>query len=710
MASLGRYRSPHATFGRPLRASLGRYRSFSLSYRSVSLGLASLGQSRESRRYAMTISIRRICPGLVAVATICLGLVPARPAAAAAAVDTVIRLVGESATVATDGSATFSIEVTDAPPDAVIALDVYLPVNGDRAAVAAAMQGKVRGQQFFPGLRLPADTTLGPDHRVTLTVPTSSDGHDGTFRLKTAGLYPVLISVQKGSVTLARLTTFLVRVDPTSRPVEVAMVFPVDRAPVLQPDGSRILDEATRSRLNTIDRIGATAPTVPLTLAIRPDIIDTLVHSTADDRALAGRLATIAKRGEVIVDTAITIDPSLAARSGLSDIYKQQVAQGKRILSDWVGSEIADSGTRFSSVGIDRDGLKLARAGGLTTLLTLPAVVTRVGSDDIGPLGPVSITVSPIASADVLPGVVGANDFATLIRSRSDPLNAVNGFVAQLQALSPAPSATLPGVVLVAPLDWSAEAGGPLDTLVARLGGSGGLRPVTVQQFRRDVPTVKTLRTFREVPPVAPVDVGGQLALVNLGIGALTSMMPTPPPETNALLNVASSTALTDIQRAAYIAAAKAPTDAMQTAIDPLEKQTFSVAAGKGAIPIRITSKLSAPINVKLHFSSARADFVPNDQIVTIIDGLFQKDDMPIETRDGLYPVKLEVLTPVGDQLLATGVYDVQAIAYGGLGLALSAGAGLVLVTWWISHARRTRRRKRALADALRHPSRAATG
>jgi hypothetical protein len=116
---------------------------------------------------------------------------------AAAAADTVIKLVGESATVPADGSATFSIEVTDAPPDATIALDVYLPVDGDRAAVAAALQGKVRGQQFFPGLRLPTDTALGPDHRVTLTVPTSSDGHDGTFRLKTAGLYPVLISVQR---------------------------------------------------------------------------------------------------------------------------------------------------------------------------------------------------------------------------------------------------------------------------------------------------------------------------------------------------------------------------------------------------------------------------------------------------------------------------------------------------------------------------------
>jgi hypothetical protein len=652
---------------------------------------------------------RRIWFLMVAVATICLGLVPARPAAAA---DTVIKLVGESATVPPDGSATFSIEVTDAPPDAVIALDVYLPVDGDRAAVAAAMQGKVRGQQFFPGLRLPTDTALGPDHRVTLTVPTSSDGREGTFRLKTAGLYPVLISVQKGSITLARLTTFLVRVDPTSRPVEVAVVFPVDRAPVLQPDGSRILDEATRSRLTALDRIGAIEPTVPLTLAIRPDIIDTLVHSTAEDRALAARLATIAKRGEVIADSAVTIDPSLAARSGLSDIYRQQVAEGKRILSDWVGTDIADSGTRISFVGLDRDGLNLARAGGLTALVTLPTALRRTGGGDMGPLGPVAITFPPNTSVDVMPAVVGATDFATLIGAGIDPMNAVNGFVAELQALSPAPSATLPGVVLVAPPDWSAEAGGPIDALVARLGGSGGLRPVTVQQFLRDVPPVKEAapRAFREVPTVTTVDVGGQLALVHLGIGALTSMMTTPPAETTALLNAASSTTLTDIQRAAYIAAAKAPTDAMRTAIEPLEKQTFSVAAGKGAIPIRITSKLSAPIKVKLHFSSARADFVPNDQIVTIVDGLFQRDDMPIETRDGLYPVTLEVFTPVGDQLLATGVYDVQAIAYGGLGLALSVGAGLVLVTWWISHARSTRRRKRALADALRHPSRAATG
>jgi hypothetical protein len=643
---------------------------------------------------------------VVAIAMICLGLAPAGPSVAAAGTTAVV-LVAESATVPPDGTATFSIEVSDAPADAVVALDVYLPVD-DRAAVEAAMQGKVRGQQFFPGIRLDTATALGPDRRVTLTVPTSSDGKNNTFRLKTAGLYPVLISVVQGTTTLARITTFLVRVDPASRPVNVAVVLPVDRAPVLQPDGSRVLDAETRARLAAIERLSSRAPTVPLTLAIRPDIIDTLATSNAEDRALATRLAAVAKRGQVVVDSAIPIDPSQAVGSGLRETYGQQVAAGSRIITDWAGSEPADPGTRFVAEPLDKNGLALAKETGLTNIITLPTAVAAVPTETVGS---VSLAAAKDAGTDT-PGVIGDIEFSKLLTTRSNPAAAVNLFVAQLQALSPSPVAPLPGVVLVPPLDWSAEADGPLDLLVSRLATSGGIRPVTVQQLQRETrsPGTPIKRTFRDVTVTGAGDIGGPLALVNLNIASLASMMTTLPANTNALLTAASSTMLTNEQRAAYIAGAKAPTDAMQNVIDAPEKQTFTVAAGKAAIPIRITSKVQIPIKVKLHFTSDKADFTPNDQIVTLTDGLFQQDNMPINARNGKYPVKLEVLTPVGDQLLATGVYDVQAIAYGGLGLALSVGAAIVLMTWWISHARSTRRRKRARADAERHPSRLRTG
>jgi hypothetical protein len=657
----------------------------------------------------MSRSIQLLRRLIVAIAIICLGLGKAGPASAADGTSLV--LVAESATVPADGTATFTVEVTNAPPDSVIALDVYLPVDGDRAAVEAAMQGKVRGQQFFPGIRLDAATALGPDRRVTLTVPTSSDGRNNTFRLKTAGLYPVLISVLKGTTPIARLTTFLVRVDPASRPVNVAVVLPVDQAPTLQPDGSRVLDAATRARLAAIERLSSIAPTVPLTLAIRPDIIDALQNSTVEDRALATRLAAVAKRGQVLIDSAIAIDPSQAARSGLSDAYRQQVTEGSRIITDWAGDDAIDSGARFVSAPLDQNGLKLAREAEKTNFINLIVLPNAVTASTVGTVGPSTVSTAEVPTSETL-AMIGDTGFADLLATRTNPGAAVNLFVAQLQALSPPPDKPLPGITLAAPPDWTAEAGGPLDLLVSRLANSGGLRPLVALEVRQQLRMTGTAitRTFRDATAASAGDIGGELALVNLSIASLASMMPTPPPNTNTLLTVASSTVLTAEQRAAYIAAAKAPTDAMQNVIDTPERQTFTVAAGKAAIPIRITSKILTPIKVKLHFTSDKADFTPNDQIVTLNDGLFQQDNMPINARNGKYPVRLEVLTPAGDQLLATGVYEVQAIAYGGLGLALSVGAGIVLVTWWISHARSTRRRKRARADAERHPSRLRTG
>ena len=631
------------------------------------------------------------------------------PGAAGAVTNQVtLTLVAQESSVPPNGTASFTVEVTGAPARSVVALDVYLPVDGDDAAVVAAMNGTVRGQQFFPGRRVPIETGLDANHRATVTVPTSQDGRPDTFHLKTPGLYPVFIRVLDGTNTLARLTTFLTRIDPTSRPVPVAIVLPVDQAPTLQPNGSRTIDPQTRARLLAIDRNGSKNPSVPLTLAIRPDIIEALVQSPdPDDRALAARLAIIAARGEVLLDSAIAIDPSEASRNGLATAYQDAMARGAGIVSSWLGTPVSDSGTRFVSEAPSHDGLDLARRAGMTSIVTSSTTLAAQLTTTLA--GPVRLVESkPSAGTSApIPALVGDTTLGSLLASTDDVTVAVRTFLARIQALTPLPTAPLPQIALVAPPEWNAESGGALDVLMASLAQTPLLSPVTVRQ-ELGAPSV-SVRTFRDAPTRPVATIGAKLALVQLNISSLASMLPTPPTDTNALLIAATSTAITVEQREAYLAAAQVPTNPLTSAIEPLQTQRFTISSGVSKLPIRITSSLTTPILVRLHFSSDRAIITPNDHVVQIVDGLYA-ENIEINAREGNYPITLRVTAPASDQPLQTGTYRVQAFATGGLGVALTAGGFLVLATWWISHARRTRRRKQSVADSLRHPAHLTTG
>jgi hypothetical protein len=69
------------------------------------------------------------------------------------------------------------------------------------------------------------------------------------------------------------------------------------------------------------------------------------------------------------------------------------------------------------------------------------------------------------------------------------------------------------------------------------------------------------------------------------------------------------------------------------------------------------------------------------------------------------FPVTVQLFTPAGGEAIGTtGQLQVRAIGLSGLGLGISVGALLVLVVWWIGHARSRQRAKRAAAASLPDP------
>ena len=86
---------------------------------------------------------------ILAIMFVTSSLAPAHPVAALGAVGGVgavanqvtLTLVAQESSVPPNGTASFTVEVIGAAARSVVALDVYLPVDGDDAAVVAAMNG-----------------------------------------------------------------------------------------------------------------------------------------------------------------------------------------------------------------------------------------------------------------------------------------------------------------------------------------------------------------------------------------------------------------------------------------------------------------------------------------------------------------------------------------------------------------------------------------
>jgi hypothetical protein len=429
------------------------------------------------------IGVRRLAlVGLFALTTAVVSVAPP-PATAAVGGPPTVRLVAESSTVVAEGTASFTVEVNNPPSGSIVTLDVYLPIDGDPTALASAVKGTVSGQQFFPGIRLDANTA--PDevtHRLTLSVPTTRDSTGPGFRLKNAGIYPVLIKLMDGRQALSQFTTFLIRVDATSRAVDTAVVLPIDGPPTLQPDGTRRIDAATRERLVSVVRLASLAPNVPLTLALRPDIAEALRLSTDPaDQALRA-VVQVARQGEVVLDSAVAIDPVKAVRAGLDKVYVAQLRQGQEQLGAFLGNPIPDSGTRFSSVPLDREAITLAQSAGMTTLIT-PADTLQPATEQLpklGMIGPTHLVDRQDPSKHLATLVVGHTGLNELLAETREPVLAVRQYLATLQVLAPGLTAPQAGIVVVAPIDWTAAPGGMFDELIRQLGQAGALHPVTV--------------------------------------------------------------------------------------------------------------------------------------------------------------------------------------------------------------------------------------
>ena len=658
----------------------------------------------QSRRTA--IASRRAAVRLAVAVTIVLaGLVS--PGAVASAVDGIrMTLVSQSSITAPGGTASFVVSIDRTPDNLVVSAAVYPRLNDAVTAMDDALRGSFVGDPFRPVLEQRLDALLDDEVGVyRIDLPTSVNDEPDRLRLRDDGVYPVRITLRERGDVIAQMVTFITRADPeAAQPLIVALTADMGNAVLRQPDG--------RVDADNIEQLGLLAdfPTttgLPLTLAVQPENIATLTSSgTPEFVTLASRLADVARSGQVVADTYIDLDPSTVLTDEWLSEYTRQRSLAQRTLTQWLGRPYVDDGVRWLRRPQSDAAIELMRSNGMTALVGSPSLVDLPKS--IVPLAPHTLQSGVGGSFTTL--VLPVDELGTSfgIDTIGDRTLSATRFRSRLDHLALG-ARTRRGVAI-----QLAGTGLTLETVKAFTDAVAEhplVRFTTVRGLINDVNpalagALLEFRKFTAKPPNPGAGAAAAVSLVRLDLDQLGSMTSTAPANPEEILTIAASSVLTDESRTAYLNAAKAPFEVLRDAISAPGGERITLNGGRGSFPLTVRSKLvDRDLKVRLRLSSARATFPDNDFMITLVNGVWQ-DNLSVEAREGRYEILVEVFAPQGDRLLTSGSIDVQTLGnLGGIGLVLSVGALVLLITWWVASSRRRRRQPVDIDDLDQTPA-----
>ena len=635
----------------------------------------------------------------------------ARPAPAA---DTAaIRLVGQDLIVPTGGSASFTFTVSGSlPPETEVVVEAYSKFTAARADFQRLVRGELHNRDVgFVALSLDLLTAdaLG---RYTVTLPTVTTPQDrvqgGNALLPDAGMYPVTIELRADNEPLAQIATTIVRLpaDTASTPLDVALVLPIDNVPTLRADGTTVIDQADRARVQTIAAALAGSQT-PLTLRPRPELVDGLARTGLPaDAALRSSLAGAAAGRQILAAPYVDVDPTAAVRAGLDTELTAQLTEGEDALSAALGGVRADRSTWLADGAIGTDAVMALRELGVRRMVLSPAALDKFEGEP--PTTPIRIGGGgslPIETAVADPRLAAA------LTAGADPVLSAYQFVEQLLAVAVDRSAdaTAHGVVVVAPADWRPD-GTFLATVLALLGHNPLLRPMTLDGwFTAATPPTDPPHALAAANPADLTGFATGLQLTRQRLDALASML--APNDAlaaslTARLRVANDATLAPPARQSYLDAVNGELNVLNDAVDPVPTRRITLAGRTTELPITIHRKIDHPIQVRVHLESPKLSLPDNDVLVTLDTETVQQR-IPVRARaNGTFPLTVSIMTPQGDVTVATPTeLTVQSTTLSGFGVVLSVGALLVLATWWVCHIRGNRRRRAVAQATTHHPS-----
>jgi hypothetical protein len=524
------------------------------------------------------------------------------------------------------------------------------------------------------------------------------------------GVYPLQVTLfGQGAGPIASLTTDLIvtphsEVDGT-RPLHFAWVMPIGATPAISASGSAQLDTHDIGELSTLSTALGNAPGASVSLEVFPQFVESLEElpnpgaktALAQIRALSG----LGSQAAILPGTFAPVDLDALVSSRLSGDIATQMARSRQVLGD--GASVQTQEYAASSP-LDVTSLGELEAAGITRLIVPSTGVQPLSStfSQWTPTAPFLIPRSGVEAIASDPGL--EQDLA----SKVSPALRAQQMLADLSIIYFDNTQASQAVAVESPLGFDADTAF-LTAMLNGLSESSIVHAVTLPQLFDSVspessetsPPTRSLKA----PPVQPDDLISAPAVegAESSLAALASMLPSSlsvkPPLSDLVLMSEAST-VGPAERSAYLGTIDGRANRLSNLVSLPFGRTITVTSLQAKIPISILSSARAPLSAVLSVTSPDLGFPHGDAWPVTLYPRTNIVTIDLTAREsGDFPLTVTLTTRTGF-IVQSGDITIRSTAISGVAVALSIGAAVFLVVWWLRSILTKRRKKHRLRGA----------
>ena len=531
----------------------------------------------------------------------------------------------------------------------------------------------------------------------------STDIPSGTRRIEFngSGIYPVRVEVLIDDVSRAALLTFVNRYDPSRevRPMPINVVVALDSPITLQPDGSRLIDQPTRTKIEKVIKL-LTLDSSRMTVQISPELIDGLSRSSnPDDQSLLVQLVAALGSAPIVPGPYVQFDPSAASANKQADQFNAVIEKGITTWQQVLPSTRTISSIWFARKPLDENGLNLLVKAGVRSVVMLPTSSAALGEFD-NAARPYRLESNDV---DLSLHLVDKNYVDQLSTPTKNAFSSATYLAAQ---------------ILAQRRQIEAEGGTPALRRVVLASRDGtvineDLIHETMLILSR-VPQQVALRTMTNLP--APRLDAYKPALSKVDIASFVErstkiadlrkdtekLRSTISPEAtiwqdwNERLLVMSSDSMTDAKRDEFISATRDQLKKIRQSVTLQEGTTFTLGSRESTLRLDLQNSSDFAMTVQVQVVSSKLRF--KNEIATIQIPANGSNELVVDVvalSNGLFPVEVKIFTADGLSQLGKKIeVSARVNALAGLGQVVTGVGLLLLATWWVAHIRRKYRKK----------------
>ena len=550
------------------------------------------------------------------------------------------------------------------------------------------------------------------------------------LQMSATGLYPVSIGLQEDKSVTSQIVTFVERLpqDVTSplprENLQIALAGTLNSSVSLQPDGTTVVSDETRSIVtDTISALEA-LPNTPISLSIRPELIDALNNSSDEDIALLSRLQASTSL-QLLPSTYVDVHPDELVAQQRSDVFTTQLRLGEDVLAAGLPGKSVNRDAWLQTTTLLSEGAQLLRNLGIRTAVLL-ADSQKTTANGISLFAePTRLVELKLSNSDRMVAAFADIHLSEAItRGSREPVGGAYLVAQQILAeLKTARSEiidreeTMFGRGLILATD-SGEL--PSLALMTALVSTVASQPDMGFVALDDLLGTMTVSVMDGLPisfelPVADVpktQADTSLSEFAARVNGFSTMLPDGderPKLWRRIVNILPASDLTQSQANAYIYAVDTELAAIGGSIVTPSTTTFTLGGRDSSIRLSLRNDNQTDLLVRVNLTSSKLTLPTDDQVVTLPAGTTTLVEIPVTAKsNGRFPVTLQLFTPLGDITVGSPAkFSARVNALAGLGQLFTGIALLLLLSWWIHHLRREHQRRQFDSDDSvdRHPA-----